>query len=546
MSRYDIIEDKQETECNQAILFARVSSKKQDDGVSKEAQLTAMTEYCNQKNLKIIKVFSITESSTIGTRPKFREMIEFLQKQKEKTALVVHSVDRLQRSFEESSLINKLAKDGIIEVHFLRENFNLDQDFEQSREMQYDMNVFTSKMYVAALRAHVKKAIKYNLNIGVFPGKAPLGYINYRDENGNSNIIIDKERGEKIQKLFYEYATGEHSAESLWTLVKEMNLTTRPTKKVSSHLISRNKIIDILRNPFYAGTIVVKHKAYPHHYEKLISPELFEQVQKILDIRGKKLEVPHQQIYGKKQFAFRGIIKCGYCGHSMTSEEHIKNGYVYHYLKCAHRKETVCNQKSVLENELFQQLDREVFSKLQMPAAVLEALKKSVKMKLEENAAINASIERKNTLKLKELDERKERLFNIYLEEGITKEEYQEEKAKIEKQRKVIEEFKKNYTCITTEIKDSVEKIVEIMGNFSTIIKTANPSVQNKLLRLLLENCKIDGDHLTYQVRHPFSRFINIQDKTTIPEYISSNLQEFTSIENPVNNFVNSVPIITN
>ena len=106
MSKYDI-EEVKETECKQAVLFARVSSLKQDDGVSKEAQIAAKTAYCNKQGFKIIKSYSITESSTIGNRPKFREMIEFLKKQKEKTALIVHSVDRLQRGFDESSLINQ-------------------------------------------------------------------------------------------------------------------------------------------------------------------------------------------------------------------------------------------------------------------------------------------------------------------------------------------------------------------------------------------------------------------------------------------------------
>jgi DNA invertase Pin-like site-specific DNA recombinase len=89
MSKYEIIETK-ETECKQAVIFARVSSQKQENGVSKEAQISAMTNYCNKNGLKIVKSYSITESSTIGDRPKFKEMIEFLKKQKQKTALVVH------------------------------------------------------------------------------------------------------------------------------------------------------------------------------------------------------------------------------------------------------------------------------------------------------------------------------------------------------------------------------------------------------------------------------------------------------------------------
>ena len=542
MSKYDI-EEVKETECKQAVLFARVSSFKQDDGVSKEAQIAAMTAYCNKQGFRIIKTYPITESSTIGNRPKFREMIEFLKKQKEKTALVVHSVDRLQRGFDESSLINQLARDGIIEVHFVRENFNIDDDVEQSKEMQYDMNVFTAKMYVSALRAHVKKAINYNLNNGVFPAKAPLGYLNYRDENNNAGIMLDEERAPKIKRLFLEYATGLHSGASLWEIAKEMNLTTRASKKCKSHLIGPNKINDILRNPFYCGTMVVKKKAYPHNYERIITPELFEKVKNILDNKGKKKIIPHQQIYGKHPFIFRGLIRCGCCGCSMSSEEHTKkNGNKYRYLRCSHMRGK-CHQKLVNENVILKQLDDEVFSKLQVPPSILQALQKNVRMRLEEESHINAALKRQNTLRLEELENKKNRLLDVYLDGGLTKEEYQEEKAKVEAQKKDLESIGQKHTEITTEIKDVVEKIVEIVGNLSNIMKTADPKIQNQILKLLIKDAVLEDDKLKYEVRVPFSAFLNGDIKKDIPDYITTNLEDFNQIAHPVGLISNYLPL---
>lgn len=42
-----------------AIIFARVSSKEQEEGHSLEAQIERLREYCKRKNLTILKEFSI-------------------------------------------------------------------------------------------------------------------------------------------------------------------------------------------------------------------------------------------------------------------------------------------------------------------------------------------------------------------------------------------------------------------------------------------------------------------------------------------------------
>ena len=79
--------------CQQAVMLARVSSRKQERGQA----------YCHRNDLTIVeptpKAFVFTESSTRGGRKKFNEMIDFIEHQKRKTAIVVHTLDRLQRGF---------------------------------------------------------------------------------------------------------------------------------------------------------------------------------------------------------------------------------------------------------------------------------------------------------------------------------------------------------------------------------------------------------------------------------------------------------------
>ena len=64
--------------CTEAITFARVSSEKQERGASIDAQKELIYDYCMEKNLKIIKEFEITESTTRGDRVKYNEMLDFV------------------------------------------------------------------------------------------------------------------------------------------------------------------------------------------------------------------------------------------------------------------------------------------------------------------------------------------------------------------------------------------------------------------------------------------------------------------------------------
>ena len=107
--------------CTQAILFCRVSSKRQkDEGVSLDVQAENLEQYCKDKNLIILKDFSIDESSTRGERKQYHEMLEYAQTCQGKVAIIVNYVDRLQRSFDDTFLLNQLRKEGKIEIHFLK------------------------------------------------------------------------------------------------------------------------------------------------------------------------------------------------------------------------------------------------------------------------------------------------------------------------------------------------------------------------------------------------------------------------------------------
>lgn len=254
-------------ECKQAVVFARVSSSKQELGASIDAQLEAITNYCDKKGLNIIKQFEITESSTRGGRKEFYKMLDFVKKQKHKTGIIVYSVDRLQRGFNEYVALEQLMKDDKIEIHFYKEGFHLHKESSASDIMRWDMGILSGKMYIAAMKDNVKRSMKFNWESGKWQGLAPIGYLNAKGEDKKATLIVDEERAPMIQQIFKAYATSQHTLKSICNMAKEMGLTSKEVnhfKKSNDYKkkapISRNKVDDILKNPFYYGMMSIKGK----------------------------------------------------------------------------------------------------------------------------------------------------------------------------------------------------------------------------------------------------------------------------------------------
>lgn len=135
--------------CTQAIVFARVSSKrKKEEGVSLEVQMDAITKYCREKGLNIIRDFSIDESSMRGERKQYHEMLDLAQSCKGKVAIVVNYVDRLQRNYDDTYELNKMRKDGKIEVHFLKEGLVIHKDSKSTELTFWNMHVLMANAQV--------------------------------------------------------------------------------------------------------------------------------------------------------------------------------------------------------------------------------------------------------------------------------------------------------------------------------------------------------------------------------------------------------------
>ena len=159
-----------------AVILARVSTEMQQDGFSLDAQLDRLRNYCSIKGLEIAKEFTVVESSF--------QVVNYIKRQSKLTALVVDTVDRVQRTFNEFPMLLELVKREKLALHFFKEGLVIDKNFKSSDLAMWQIQIMAANMFVNATRDHVKKSEELMLKEGLLPGPAPIGYLNTKDESG--------------------------------------------------------------------------------------------------------------------------------------------------------------------------------------------------------------------------------------------------------------------------------------------------------------------------------------------------------------------------
>lgn len=138
-----------------AVIMGRVTCKAQKDGYSLDLQLSKCRDYCIEKGLQVIKEYIFY---TRRNRTKFFEMIDFIKEQNEPVALICHKLDKLQRSFKETPIIEELRKSGKLEIHLIAEGQVLHKDSTDRELMPYNMLVM-----MAENCSHLSMRIKHGI-----------------------------------------------------------------------------------------------------------------------------------------------------------------------------------------------------------------------------------------------------------------------------------------------------------------------------------------------------------------------------------------------
>ncbi len=491
-----------------AYILARVSDPKQD---SNEAQIDRLDSYLKLKQFDPVKIYQIKESSTKEDRKQFYEIIELIRVEKACVAFVVDTIDRMQRSFRESVILDDLRREGKIEIHFYREGLVLHKDSNSADLLRWDMGVMFAKSYVLQLSDNVKRKRDYMIQNGRLPGKAPYGYKNITLEDGETkDIIIDEFASKIVIKMYEWYSTGAFSL-----------LLIRNKLKQDYNLDFSNGFIDtILKNPFYYGEMLSKGKLYPHKYAKLIDKTLFDKVQQIKAGYNKK----HYKFAGLP-YIYRGLIRCTYCGCMITPEK--TKDYVYYHCTNYHKKHSKGTVEWLREEDITEQF-AQLFKRIQIPQDVLEEITESLKSVHQGKSEFREQqFEQLN----KEKDKYAKRIENMYLDKldrRITADEYDNLYTDFRNKIEEIDNRLSNLQKAEDDYYLTATYLLQLANKAYDLFMSSEMEQKRQLLKLTLQNLTLDRRLLCYNAIKPFDTILNFADHQVWLPRVDSNHEPYS------------------
>ena len=409
-------------------IYCRKSTDEADRQVlSIEAQIAELKEFAKRENLEIIDCFTEAKTAKSPGREKFGQMLKLIEKGEANGILSWHP-DRLARnSIDGGKIIYLLDTGKLLDLKF--PSFW----FESTPQGKFMLSIAfgQSKYYVDNLSENVKRGNRQKLRNGVWPSKAPYGYINNPKTRG---IDVDEEKSKIVRKAFQLFAEGGKSFVEISNFLHKFGI-----KKLDGEPVKVDQVKNMLTNKFYLGIMNYAGEYYQGSHKTFISKKLFDEVQKQIE----KIERPRNKGHN---FAFSGLATCGECGAAITAETHTKfypktRGEVqYIYYRCT-KKLKPCNQKYVNEPELEGQV-RQIIRDCGLHEDWEPYFEKWI-IQAEEKDKLESEKEIKQfNSQVQETEIKLNRLLDGYLDQVIEPEIYKQKKNKLFEEKLKLEEKK--------------------------------------------------------------------------------------------------------
>ncbi|MDD3487673.1 MAG: recombinase family protein [Candidatus Moranbacteria bacterium] len=478
------------------ILYTRKSSEDKNKQVlSLESQISTMCKMADDLGIKIIKVFSESKSAKLpDNRPQFAEMMKMIEAGKA-DGIICWKLDRLSRNPIDSGKIQWLLQQGIIkEIQTIEKRY-----LPEDNALIFNVEAGMANQYIRELVVNVKRGQLTKLEKGGYPNYAPIGYKNNRIEK---TIEPDEERAKYVKRAFELYATGSVSLKALADKLYQEGFRSR-----GGYKYNKSKVHRILKNTIYYGVMFVHGKYYSGNHETLISKELFDKVQNI--INGK-----NRSRYKKHFYPLRGFMTCNVCGCLMTALE--KKGFVYYY--CTNGKGKCEQHKYYLKREKAEKLLASIFQRIQFDTEFIELCYQADKEKNKTDENFFENVKANLEKRLKSLQEQEMRLLDIQILGKYTPEATE---AKLEAISKESADVKQQLQKLEKQSPEMAERTLEQTKKvflepylLEKDFLGGDDKKKHEALQKLLLNAQIENQNLAYfKLKQPYHILEKVSDK---------------------------------
>ncbi len=337
------------------IAYCRKSTDEKDKQVlSIESQIAELTEFAGKEGLEIVEFVTESKTAKAPGRKRFDYILKNIEESGASGILSWHP-DRLARNSVDGGRIIYLLDTGkLLDLKF--PSFW----FENTPQGKFMLNIAfgQSKYYVDNLSENVSRGLRQKLRLGVWPGKAPIGYLNCPQTR---TIKVDRKKSLVVKQAYELFGQGNQSYRDIGKFLEAHGIHGHERS-----ILHQSQVKYLLTNPFYIRTMTYSGERYKGVHQQFISKDLFDQVQEQVKFKAKPRKGGHH-------FAFTGLMKCAECGCAITAEVKHKHypttrGQVdYTYYRCTKKREA-CSQPYLPEAKLVSQL-KEAITEVALPAS---------------------------------------------------------------------------------------------------------------------------------------------------------------------------------
>ncbi len=478
-----------------AVAYCRVSTDKEDQLNSLEAQREYFQNNVANYGFELVHIYA--DEGITGTKKKNRKaFLQMLEDARERKfeVLFVKDISRFARNTLDSLESVRLLKKLSINIVFINNQGILENGSELMftilSAMAQEESVNTSKRVKFGKLQNMKKGKVPNLVYGY--DKIPGEYFSLHINEAEANIV---------RNIFNTYV---YEGAGCLSIAQYLNNSGIRTKRGA--LWSQNAISRIIKNPIYIGQITNGRESTKEIYSnariqnkkedwiitlnedlRIIPDDLYEQAQKILAKRYDAFHMSRERQSNK--YVFSTLIKCKCCGRSFRRiVRHYSNTYIR--WTCSSRNsngiEACPNATLISEEELLEEIKQYILQwKKDKTVIVSQALKEYQQI----CAADHFNAPEELQKELYKLEQKKERLKDMYLNDIISMDELKNKSDELNQQINHIQiQLREDAHYLTN---DKLEQLLSALFENMDHILSAD-TITNEMLKQIIDRIEVD------------------------------------------------------
>lgn len=476
--------------------YVRVST----DGEEQLQSFQSQKQYYQDKisqNKDWVMVEIYADEAITGTKTKnrdgFLKMIEDCMNGMI-DVVMTKSISRFSRNLLDTLTYVRMLKDQGITIIFEKENINTST---MEGEMQLALLASLSQNEVESISQNVKMGVKMKMQRGELMGfNGCLGY-DYHQED--KSLTVNEAEAEIVRFIFDRYIEGYGA----YSIAKELTRLGKINKKGLVKWTDSG-VRGIIKNEKYKGDLLLG-KTYTvdpiskrrldnrgeqdrfyieNHHEPIVSAEIWDKAQEICKSRYKENPnvVEGTRTKFARKFAFSSMCECGFCGTNLTRRSHNQDTQhkkpVWKCRTASNKGIENCPNSKSIDEAIIENAFVEMFGLL---AENFDDVLESVLASVEETFSADGSAEKLKSVnkEISNLENRRNKLTDMMLDDKISKEAYDEKYddickklAKAESEKLLFSEGVATQNAISKRMKDirSQLKDADIMDHFDRIV----------------------------------------------------------------------------